>query len=180
MTVALCPGTFDPFTYGHLDMVRQCLAFADTVVIGIARNSQKTPTLSLEKRVELTETTLREAELDTRVNVEVVDGLLATFCKEHNIDVIAKGLRTSRDFDYENPMSQMNRQIGAPPTVYVGCKPALMHVSSSMVKEVASYGADVYSMVSIDTAEALYEAFKVKPPERRGKVIAARFDQNVK
>ncbi|WP_297346948.1 pantetheine-phosphate adenylyltransferase, partial [uncultured Mobiluncus sp.] len=174
MTQALCPGTFDPFTYGHLDMVRQCLTFADVVVIGIAENSKKTPLLSLDKRIELAQTTIREAKLDTRVNVEIVEGLIADFCKEHHIDVIAKGLRTSQDFDYENPMSQMNRQIGAPPTVFVGCKPALIHVSSSMVKEVASYGADVYTMVCADTAQALYEAYQVSPPNRDNNVISAR------
>ena len=76
-------------------MVRQCLTFADVVVIGIAENSKKTPLLSLDKRIELAQTTIREAKLDTRVNVEIVEGLIADFCKEHHIDVIAKGLRTS-------------------------------------------------------------------------------------
>lgn len=177
MTQALCPGTFDPFTYGHLDMVHQCLAFADSVVIGIAQNSKKHPLLPLMKRIELTQTTIREAKLDTRVSVEIVEGLLADFCREHHIDVIAKGLRSSQDFDYENPMSQMNRQLGAPPTVFVGCKPSLIHISSSMVKEVASYGADVYSMVCADTAAALYKALEVDPPAHGNNVIAARFDK---
>lgn len=161
-------------------MVRQCLAFADAVVVGVANNPHKVPTLSLEQRVDLTEKTLREAELDTRVSVATIAGLVADFCKHNGIDVIAKGLRNSQDFDYEAPMSQMNRQIGAPPTVFVGCKPALIHVSSSLVKEVASYGMDIYDMVNADTAQALYDVFKVKPRQSRGKVIAARFDQNGK
>lgn len=161
-------------------MVRQCLAFANTVVVGVANNSSKMPVLPLGQRVTLAEKTLSETGLDTRVCVEVIDGLVADFCKKRGIDVIVKGLRNANDFNYENPMSQMNRQIGAPPTVYVGCEPELMHISSSMVKEIARYGVDIYDMVNTDTAQALYDVFKVKPRQSRGMVIAARFDQNTK
>lgn len=180
MTIALCPGTFDPFTYGHLDMVRQCLSFADTVVVGVAKNVAKTPLFTLEKRLELAEATLHEAELDTRVSVEIIPGLVARYCQERGIDVIVKGLRSAADFDYEFPMSQMNQRIGAPPTVFVGCKPTLLHISSSLVKEVARYGVDIFDMVNVDTAQALYDVFKVSPPHSHGKVIAARFDQSGK
>lgn len=180
MTIALCPGTFDPFTYGHLDMVRQCLSFSDTVIIGVARNSKKTPLLELPKRLELIEATLREVELDTKTQVEIIDGLLAEYATEQHVDVIVKGLRNAADFDYENPMSQMNRQIGAPPTVFVACKPAFMHVSSSLVKEVASLGGNVYTMVSADTADALYAAYRRTPPKHGDNVIEARFDLSSK
>ncbi len=180
MTTALCPGTFDPFTFGHLDMVRQCLAFADNVVVGVAENVSKTPLFTPEKRQELAEKTLREADLDTLVNVEIIPGLLAKYCQKRGIDVIVKGVRSASDFDYESSMSQMNLHLGAPPTVFVAGRLGLAHISSSMVKEVARYGVDIFDMVNVETAAALYDVFRIKPPQARGKVIAARFDQNGK
>ncbi len=178
MTKAIFPGTFDPFTLGHLEVVRQALVFADEVIVGVASNSAKQPLLEVNRRIELIEITLREAQLETRVEVRRIEGLLADFCLAHQVDVIVKGLRSGIDFDYELPMSQMNRQLGAPPTVFVATKSNLGHVSSSLVKEVARYGVDLRGMVSPETAKELYQAFGVRPPFGGDNVIAANFEQN--
>ncbi len=143
MTRAVCPGSFDPVTHGHLDIVERTLRFADEVVIAVGDNMAKSALFTPHQRVEM----LREATADRpEVQVELFDGLLVDFCSARGIEVISKGLRAS-DFGYELPMAQMNRRLTGVDTVFVPTAPEWAFVSSSLVREIAVLGGDVSGFV---------------------------------
>lgn len=152
VTIAVCPGSFDPITLGHVDVVRRAAALFDEVVVGVARNSSKAPLLDVEERVRLA----REAvSALPGVRVEVVPALLVDFCARIGATVIVKGLRGGGDFEAELPMALMNQHVGGVETVFVLGRPDLAHVASSLVKDVALYGGDVSGMVPDGVASAL-------------------------
>lgn len=160
MTIGLCPGSFDPFTYGHLDMVRQALNFCDRVVIGIAHNINKKYALDWDQRSWCAQQTLQAAGLFERCEIAMIQTLVATYCQENGINVIVKGLRTATDFTYEQPMQRINEELAQVSTVYVVCRPELAHVSSSAVKELIVFGAPVDTMVSPQTAALVQEKLR--------------------
>lgn len=157
MTTALCPGSFDPVTLGHLDIIERTARHFDVVIVAVIRNPQKAQSLfSLEERQEM----LHEvtAHLDN-VRIEVFKGLLVDFAREHGADAIVKGLRAVSDFDYELQMAQMNQQLSEIDTFFISTSPQYSFLSSSLVREVARYGGDVSRLVPAGVAARLKELF---------------------
>lgn len=144
MTIAVCPGSYDPLTLGHLDVVRRARGLFDEVVVGVAQNASKSALLTVAERVEVA----RQATADLDgVRVEVVPGLLVDFCRGVGARAVVKGLRGGADFDAELPMALMNRHLAGVETVFVPGDPQLAHIASSLVKEVARYGGAIDDLV---------------------------------
>ncbi len=156
--IALYPGSFDPPTRGHEDLIRRSLALADRVVVAVAANSAKQPLFSVEERLGM----LRAAiGADPRISVETFEGLLADFAKQAGASVVVRGLRAVSDFEYEFQMALMNRQLHPSlETVFLVPAVDLTYLSSSLVREVARYGGDVSALVHPAVAEALARRFK--------------------
>jgi len=144
VTIAVCPGSFDPVTLGHLDVVRRASAMFDGVVVAVAHNSAKQALLTAQQRVELARTALAGL---AGVRVELVGGLLTDFCRDVGATVVVKGLRGGADFDHELPMALMNRHLTGVETVFVVGDPALGHIASSLVKDVARHGGEIGDLV---------------------------------
>ncbi len=153
---ALCPGTFDPVTFGHLDIVRRAAGIFDRVLVAVVGNPSKAPLFSVEERVAMLEEAV--AGLGD-VEVGSFDGLLVDYARARGIGVIVKGLRAVTDFDYELQMAQMNRHLSDVETCFVPTSPSWSYLSSSLVKEVARYGGDVSALVPDHVARRLKERF---------------------
>jgi pantetheine-phosphate adenylyltransferase len=141
----ICPGSFDPVTLGHIDIIRRASRMFDHVVVGVLNNVAKTPSFSTEERIALLRKTL-----DGIDNVEVVgfDGLLAQYAKDNNITAIVKGLRAVSDFEYEFQQALTNKKLNPElETVFLTCNSDYMYLSSSIVKQVASLGGDISPFV---------------------------------
>ena len=156
MIAAMVPGSFDPPTNGHIDVIARCAALFDRVLVGIVRNPEKNALFTAEERIELLEEACSEWD---NVSVDAFSGLLVDFAEEQGIDVIVKGLRAMTDFDYEFQMSQMNRNLSGITTLFVATKPEYGYLSSSLVKQVASLGGGVDNLVPDAVAAALKERF---------------------
>jgi len=154
--LALYPGSFDPITRGHEDLILRSLAFVDRVVVAVAVNSSKQPLFTLAERVGL----IRGAIQHPAVEVQSFDGLLVEFARRLGASVLVRGLRAVSDFEYEFQMALMNRQL-APTIETVFLVPAfdLTYLSSSLVREVARFGGDVSQLVHPTVAEALRHKF---------------------
>jgi pantetheine-phosphate adenylyltransferase len=141
---ALCPGTFDPVTNGHLDVVGRAAELFESVIVAVLENPSKTPLFTLEERVEL----LEEAVRDHRnVRVGSFRGLLVEHARAQGASVIVKGLRAVSDYEYEIQMAQMNQRIGQIDTLFMATSPKWSFLSSSLVREVARYGGEVEGLV---------------------------------
>lgn len=153
MKTAVIPGSFDPITSGHLDIIKRASVLFDKVVIGIAKNFIKDPMFTLEERVEL----VRMATSDiTNVSVEPFDSLLVEFAAAKKAHVIVKGLRAVSDFEHEFQMAQLNRELNREvETIFMMASPKYAYLSSSAVREIAEYGGDVKSLVPSVVEEAL-------------------------
>ncbi|MDQ3944418.1 MAG: pantetheine-phosphate adenylyltransferase [Actinomycetota bacterium] len=158
MATALVPGSFDPVTFGHLDVIERAARFFDSVIVAVIRNPQKAASLfSLEEReAMLIEVT---SHLDN-IRIEYFAGLLVDFAKEHGADTIVKGLRAVTDFDYELQMAQMNQTLSGIDTFFLATSPQYSFLSSSLVREVARFGGDVSSLVPPQVAARLVRRFK--------------------
>lgn len=157
MATALCPGSFDPVTHGHLDIIERTSRHFEHVIVAVIRNPQKSESLfSLEERQEM----LREVTAHLH-NIEIgsFKGLLVDFAKEHGAEAIVKGLRAVSDFDYELQMAQMNQRLSGIDTFFISTSPQHSFLSSSLVREVARFGGDVSSMVPPLVAKRLAERF---------------------
>ena len=144
MRRAVCPGSFDPVTNGHLDIVGRASVMYDEVVVAVLVNQSKQGLFSIPERIEM----LRD--VTSRYGNVVVDsfqGLLVDFCRDRDIRVIVKGLRAVSDFDYELQMGQMNHGLAGVETLFMTTNPLYSYLSSSLVKEVAKYGGDVSTLV---------------------------------
>jgi pantetheine-phosphate adenylyltransferase len=149
---AVCPGSFDPVTNGHLDIVRRASTLFDEVVVAVGTNVSKNRLFTPDERIEM----MRRACADLgNVSVEAFSGLVTTFCTEHDIAAIVKGLRAASDFDYELQMAQMNASLTGVETVFLPTSPDRGFVSSSLVKEVAGFGGDVSAFVPDFVHDAL-------------------------
>ncbi|MDQ0373318.1 pantetheine-phosphate adenylyltransferase [Cellulomonas humilata] len=157
MTTAVCPGSFDPLTLGHVDVVRRARSMFDEVVVGVARNSSKASLLPVEERVALARAAFADVD---GVRVEAVDGLLADFVRTVGAVAVVKGLRGGADFDAELPMALMNRHLSGVETVFVVGDQALAHIASSLVKDVARYGGPIDDLVPAGVAEAVRAALR--------------------
>ena len=146
-TVAVYPGTFDPITNGHLDIIQRALCLFDRVIVAVAENNNKKPWLSYEKRIMLAEKSL--CSLDG-VTVKGFNGLLTDFLQAHGTSLVIRGLRAVSDFDYEFALAGMNRKLmPSIETVYLMPSDEYMFVSSSFVREVYQLGGDVSRFVPI-------------------------------
>ena len=154
--IAVYPGSFDPITRGHEDLVRRSLVFADRVIIAVAVNAAKQPLFSLEERVGL----IRQAIAHPGVEVQAFEGLLVDFARRVGASLLVRGLRAVSDFEYEFQMALMNRHL-APTLETVFLVPAfdLTYLSSSMVREAARYGGDVSQLVHPAVLRALKQKF---------------------
>jgi len=154
---ALYPGSFDPPTRGHEDLVHRSLALADRVIVAVATNSAKQPLFEIEERLELLRTALGS---DPRVTVETFDGLLVDFARKVGATMAVRGLRAVSDFEYEFQMALMNRQLHPGlETVFLVPALDLTYLSSSLVREVARHGGDVSALVHPAVAAALKRRF---------------------
>jgi pantetheine-phosphate adenylyltransferase len=153
---AVCPGSFDPITMGHLDIVRRAASHFDRLVVAVLDNPRKSASamFSAEERMGLIRETV--SDLD---NVEVgrFGGLLVDFCLERGIDVVCKGLRAVSDFEYELQMAQMNQRIGGVETYFMSTSPEYSYLSSSLIKEVARGGGSITGTVPPVVEAALLE-----------------------
>ena len=144
MRRAVCPGSFDPVTLGHLDIIGRAAALYDEVLVAVGLNASKKRMFSFEERTEM----LRESTVQwDNVKVASFDGLIVDFCKANGVQVIVKGLRAISDFDYELQMAQMNFSLQGVETLFMTTNPQHSFLSSSLVKEVATYGGDVSNLV---------------------------------
>ena len=158
MRKAVCPGSFDPVTNGHIDVFARAAEQFDHVTVAVLVNSTKAGFFTIEERINL----LREcvSKYDN-IEVDQFHGLLADYCSEHNISAIVKGLRAVSDFDYELQMAQMNSTLGVD-TFFVATNPEYSFLSSSLIKEVAKFGGDVSGLVPEVVAKALTEKFSAQ------------------
>lgn len=153
----MCPGSYDPITLGHVDVLVRAAALYDEVVVAVLHNPSKSGTFTVEERIGLIERALPEAIAD-RVRVEAFAGrLLVDVCRDVGADVVVKGLRGGTDFAYELPMALMNRHLTGVETVFLPGAPQFEHVSSSLIKEVAKFGGDVSGLVPDEVLAALTE-----------------------
>jgi len=151
---AVCPGSFDPVTNGHLDIISRASKLFDEVVVAVGVNKSKNRLFSAEERMQM----LRDVCGGYgNVQVDGFDGLLTSFCAERGIHAIVKGLRAVSDFDYELQMAQMNASLADVETVFVPTSPEYSFLASSLVKEVATFGGDVSGLVPPLVHELLVE-----------------------
>ena len=144
MRRAVCPGSFDPVTNGHVDVVSRAAALYDELVVAVLVNPGKAGLFTVDERIAL----LRDAVADVpNVVVDSFQGLLVDYCRSNDIPVIVKGLRAVSDFEYELQMAQMNRELAGVETLFVPTAPQVGHLSSSLVKQIATFGGDVSGLV---------------------------------
>lgn len=152
MRRAVCPGSFDPVTYGHLDVFKRAAAQFDEVTVGVLVNKTKTSMFTLAERIELLNFELADVP---NIRIDSFHGLLVDYCREHEISAIVKGLRAITDFDYELQMAQMNFGLAGIETLFITTNPLYSYLSSSLVKEVATYGGDVSGLIPPNVHAAL-------------------------
>ena len=151
---ALCPGSFDPVTNGHIDIIGRAANLYDEVVVAIFINESKQSMFSVDdRRAMLIEATAAYPN----VSVAVFHGLVVDYCRDHDIPVIVKGLRAVSDFDYELQMAQMNRGLAGVDTLFMPTNPEYSFLASSLVKEIAKWGGDVSSLVPPNVLKRLVE-----------------------
>jgi pantetheine-phosphate adenylyltransferase len=159
---AVCPGSFDPATSGHLDVIERTARLFDEVVVAVGNNMAKNALFSPAERVDM----LTEACSPwNNVTVALFDGLLVDFCTVHRIGVIVKGLRFVSDFDYELQMAQMNRELTAVDTIFMPTAPQWSYVSSTLIREIASLGGDITAFLPPQIAEQI----RSRVAEREGR-----------
>ena len=155
MRRAVCPGSFDPVTHGHLDIVGRAAQLFDEVVVAVGVNSSKSRLFDPDERMAMLR---RACEPWDNVRVDSFSGLLTDFCRSHDVRAIVKGLRAVSDFDYELQMAQMNASLADDvETVFIPTSPEWSFLASSLVKEVAAFGGDVSGLVPDFVREALVE-----------------------
>jgi pantetheine-phosphate adenylyltransferase len=151
---AVCPGSFDPITNGHLDIIARASRLYDVVHVVVMINQSKKGMFTVDERIELIGEVTAEFG---NVQVEAYHGLLVDFCKQRDIPAIVKGLRAVSDFDYELQMAQMNNGLSGVETLFIPTSPTYSFLSSSLVKEVAQWGGDISHLVPAVVLEALTE-----------------------
>lgn len=157
MATALCPGSYDPPTNGHIDVIERASRYFDKVIVAVIANPSKQPLFTLDQRTDMLRDALTHVD-----NVEIAsfDGLLVDFAKDRDLGVVVKGLRAISDFEYELQMAQMNSNLSPGlDTMFMTAKPEWAFLSSSLVKEVARYGGSIEGLVPPGVAKALQEAF---------------------
>jgi pantetheine-phosphate adenylyltransferase len=155
MTTALCPGSFDPPTNGHVDVIERALTAFDEVVVAVVDNPSKASLFSTQERV-----TLLETLFGGRATIGSFSGMLVEYAAQVGADVVVKGLRTVDDYEYEMQMAQMNRHLSGMETVFMATKSDWSFISSSLVKEVAKLGGSITGLVPRAVEEAVQERLR--------------------
>ena len=153
---AVCPGSFDPVTNGHVDVFERAAVHFDRLIVACLRNVGKHPLFDLERRLELLESATAHL---TNVEIASFDGLLVEFCRKHDVRIVVRGLRAVSDFESELEMAQMNHSLGDVETFFVATSPVYSFLSSTLVKEVARFGGDVSSFVPPEVNAGLRAQF---------------------
>ena len=154
MRRAVCPGSFDPPTNGHLDVIGRASTLFDEVVVAVLVNKSKKSLFTVDERIAMLEEITAKYE---NVSVGSFHGLLVDYCREKDIRAIVKGLRAVTDFDYELQMAQMNQQLSGVDTLFMSATPEYSFIASSLVKEVATYGGDVAHLLPPTVHKQLLE-----------------------
>lgn len=154
MVIAVYPGSFDPITFGHIDIATRAAKLFETVHVLVVHNPAKNPKLSLDKRVELVKAVLAAVPGNFVVD-SLASGLLVEYCRGISAQALVKGVRTNVDLDYELPMAQVNRDLSGIETVFLPADPVHGFISSSLVKQVADLGGDISKYVPELVVEAL-------------------------
>ena len=154
MAIAVYPGSFDPFTYGHLDIATRAAKMFETVHIVVVHNPAKNPRLTTTQRVEVITEILKDKPGNFVVS-SLDSGLLVDYCKSLKADALVKGVRTNVDLDYELPMAQVNRDLSGIETIFIPADPTHGFVSSSLVKQVFDLGGDISKYVPEEVVKAL-------------------------
>ena len=158
MRIAVYPGSFDPITNGHLDIIERASRVYDKLVVGVLRNASKTPLFSAEKRVEMIRLVTKYLD---NVEVDTFTGLLVDFAASKNATVIVKGLRTVADFEYEFQMALLNKALNPEyETMFMMTNTKYSYISSSMVKELAGFHGDLTGLVPCEIIETIEEKYK--------------------
>lgn len=156
MTKVVCPGSFDPVTNGHLDIIERAAFLFDEVVVVVLVNQAKQGLFGTEQRMDLIASSIGHL---SNVSVESFEGLLVDYCQQNDVRAIVKGLRAVSDFDYELQMAQMNGNLTGIDTVFIPTSPEFTFIASSLVKEVAKHGGDVEGLVPKHVLAALDHAY---------------------
>lgn len=144
MVKAICPGSFDPVTNGHIDVFTRAAALFDEVTVGVLINKKKSSMFTVAERIEMLTGVCSPYP---NIKIDAFHGLLVDYCRDRGISVVVKGLRAVTDFDYELQMAQMNHRLSGVETLFLTTNPIYGYLSSSLVKEVATYGGDVAGLV---------------------------------
>ena len=154
---AIYPGTFDPVTNGHIDIIERAHRRFETLVVAVSQNPGKTPLFNLEERIGM----VKEVVAGQKgVEVDSFDGLLVDYAKRRGIGILVKGLRAVSDFEYELQMAQMNHRLAEVETLFMVATPSHSFLSSSLVKEIARFGGDVTAFVPAEVARKMKERFR--------------------
>ena len=158
--IAVYPGTFDPVTLGHLDIIKRASVIVDRLIIGVAKDTGKDSLFSLDERVSLVTDEVKDLKLPCPIEVVPFSGLLVTFAEKNSADLIIRGMRAVSDFEYEFKMCVMNRRLNKKiDTVYLMASESNQFVSSRFVKEICRLNGDISSFVTADTEKALRNKF---------------------
>ncbi|WP_433516120.1 pantetheine-phosphate adenylyltransferase [Nonomuraea sp. CA-143628] len=157
MRRVVCPGSFDPITNGHLDIIGRAARLYDEVTVAVLINLEKSGLFTVDERIEILHTVTKEY---ANVKVQKFHGLLVDFCKQNDIPAIVKGIRVVSDFDYELQMAQLNYRLSGVETLFMPTNPEYSFLSSSRVKEIARYGGDVSGLVPDLVHELLIERLR--------------------
>jgi len=156
--IALCPGTYDPITEGHRDVITRCAKIFDQVIIAVSRSNRKKPTYTLKQRIDFIKRIFKDMK-----NIRIIsfEGLLIDVAKKENVGVIIKGLRAISDFEYEFQMAQINKKLNPEiETMFFVTNPKYAYLSSSAVKEVASYNGCITGLVPKEIEQDIIKSFK--------------------
>ena len=160
MSIAVYPGSFDPVTFGHLDIIERASRFTDRLIVGVLNNSAKTPLFTVEERMRMIKDCVRDLK---NVEVRSFSGLTVSFARQEKADFMIRGLRAVTDFEYELQLSQTNRKLAEDvDTVFLTTNLKYAYLSSSIVKEVASYGGDISEFVPDAVAREIMKKYEGK------------------